>query len=147
MWTGLRIHYPIVEVRRREKRGGGRRKSGEKWGGGGKIGERGNEENSLPKGGGGRQGVGDTSLQCKYSDPLNSPKLFFRFVLADFTLLTLNYKKMFTYFYNIPKQKSAYIVQGANKKCLQMHDYVPLFWKIFRRRTPRFPLFSLVFIV
>ena len=40
----------------------------EKNGGGGKIGGSGNEENSVravPKrGGGGRQGVGDTSLQC-----------------------------------------------------------------------------------
>ena len=56
--------YPIVEGRRREKRGeeGEWRKMG-----GGKIGGSGNEENSAraaPKRGGGRQGVGDTSLQC-----------------------------------------------------------------------------------
>ena len=58
--------YPIVEGRRREKRG---REEGEwrKIGGGGKIGGSGNEGNSAlaaPKRGGGRQGVGDTSLQC-----------------------------------------------------------------------------------
>ena len=88
-----RFTYPLPHCwGPQEGEEGGRRESGEKWGGG-KIGERGNEENSLPKGGGGRQGVGDTSLQCKYSDPLNSPKLFFRFVLADFTLLTWNSKK------------------------------------------------------
>ena len=45
----------------------GRREIGEKLGGGGGIGGSGNEENSAraaPKRGGGRQGVGDTSLQC-----------------------------------------------------------------------------------
>ena len=72
---------------------------------------------------------------------------FFGFVLVDFTLLTWNSKKkMFTNFYNIPKQKSVYIVQGAYKKCLEMHNYVPIFLKIFRR-TPQIPPFSLVFIV
>ena len=83
---------PIVEVRRREKRGEGGRV--EKNGGGAKL-ERGETRKILSQRGGGwgRQGVGDTSLQCKYSDPLNSPKLFFRFVLADFTLLTWNSKK------------------------------------------------------
>ena len=53
---------------------------------------------------------------------------------------------MFTNFYNIPKQKSVYIVQGAYKKFLEMHNYVPIFLKIFRR-TPQIPPFSLVFIV
>ena len=55
---------------------------------------------------------------------------------------------MFTNFYNIPKQKSVYIVQGAYKKCLEMHNYVPIFLKIFRRTPPpQIPPFSLVFIV
>ena len=52
---------------------------------------------------------------------------FFGFVLADFTLLTWNLKKYSHISIYIPKQKSVYIVQGANKKCLEMHDYVPLF--------------------
>ena len=55
MWTGLRIHYPIIAGRKREKRGGRVEKNG-----GGKIGRRGNEENSVraaPKKGGGESWV------------------------------------------------------------------------------------------
>ena len=68
---------------------------------------------------------------------------FFGFVLVDFTLLTWNSKKNVHKFLYIPKQKSVYIVQGAYKKFLEMHIYVSIFLKMFRRRTPRFPLFHL----
>ena len=69
---------------------------------------------------------------------------FFGFVLVDLTLLTWNSKKKNDHkFLYIPKQKSVYIVQGAYKKCLEMHNNVPIFLKIFRRRTPRFSLFHL----
>ena len=157
MWTGLRIHYPIIAGRRREKRGGGGGGRVGKNGGGGKIGRRGNEENSAraaPKKRGGDKGGGEIQVYNayhfkrneKYSDPLNSPKLFLWFCFSWPYLTHLELKKNVHIFLYIPKQKSACIVQGANK-CLEMHDYVPLFWKIFRRRTPRFPLFSLVFIV
>ena len=61
--------------------------------GGGKIGRRGNEENSAraaPKKGGERQGGGEIQVYNayhfkrneKYSDPLNSPKLFLWFCFS-----------------------------------------------------------------
>ena len=31
------------------------------------------------------------------------------------------------------------IVQSAFQKCLELHDFVPIFFKIFRGRTPRPP--------
>ena len=124
---------------------------------GGQIGGRGNEENSARaalKGGRGARGgkhkftmriilKGTRNIQTR----LAHLKYFFGFVLADYTLLTWNSKKNVHIFLYIPKLKRAYIVQGAFKKCLEMHDYIPISLKIFRRRTPRFPLFSLVFIV
>ena len=145
--------YPIVEGRRREKRG---REEGE-WrkigGGGGKIGGSGNEENSAraaPKRGGGetRGGRHKFTMHIILKGARNilirlaHRNYFFGFVLVDFTLLTWNSKKNVHKFLYIPKQKSVYIVQGpgAYKKCLEMHNYVPIFLKIFRRRTPRFPL-------
>ena len=157
MWTGLRIHYPIVEGRRREKRGreeGEWRKMGRAKLEGGET--RPNSARAAPKGGGGgaRDGrqkftmriilKGTRNIQTRLAH-LN---YFFGFVLADFTLLTWNSKKKnVNIFLYIPKQKSAYIVQGAFKKCLEMYDYIPISLIIFRMRTPKFPLFSLVSIV
>ena len=74
---------------------------------------------------------------------------FFGFVLVDFTLLTWNSKKKNVYkFLYIPKQKSVYyIVQGAYKKCLEMHNNVPIILKNIQEEDPQIPPFSLVFIV
>ena len=72
---------------------GGRRESGEKWGGG-KIVRRGNEENfaraAPKKRGGGRDKGWEIQVYNayhfkrneKYSDPLNSPKLFLWFCFS-----------------------------------------------------------------
>ena len=100
MWTGLRINYPIVEGPRREKRG---REEGE-WrkGGGGKIGGRGNEENSAraaPKRGETRNGRHKFTMRIIIKGTRNiltrlaHLNYFFGFILADFTLLTKNSKK------------------------------------------------------
>ena len=72
---------------------------------------------------------------------------FFGFVLVDFTLLTWNSKKNVHKFLYIPKQKSVYIVQGAYKKCLEMHNDVPIILKNIQEEDPEIPPFSLVFIV
>ena len=72
---------------------------------------------------------------------------FFGFVLVDFTLLTWNSKKNVYKFLYIPKQKSVYIVQGAYKKCLEMHNNVPIILKNIQEEDPKIPPFSLVFIV
>ena len=146
--------YPIVEGRRREKRG---REEGEwrkLWGA--KL--EGAEMRKilrarLRKGGGGetRGGRHKFTMHIILKGARNiltrlaHRNYYFGFVLVDFTLLTWNSKKNVHKFLYIPKQKSVYmyIVQGAYKKCLEMHNYVPIFLKIFRRRTPRFPLFHL----
>ena len=73
---------------------------------------------------------------------------FFGFVLVDFTLLTWNSKKKNVHkFLYIPKQKSVYIEQGAYKKCLEMHNDVPIILKNIQEEDPEIPPFSLVFIV
>ena len=72
---------------------------------------------------------------------------FFGFVLVDFTLLTWNSKKNVHKFLYIPKQKSVYIVQGAYKKCLEMHNNLPMILKNIQEGDPQIPPFSLVFIV
>ena len=72
---------------------------------------------------------------------------FFGFVLVYFTLLTWNSKKNVYKFLYIPKQKSVYIVQDAYKKCLEMHNNVPIILKNIQEEDPQIPPFSLVFIV
>ena len=150
MWTGLRIHYmyPIVEGRRREKRG---REEGEwrKIGGGAKL--EGAEMRKilrarLRKGGPeGRQGVGDTSLQCilflkEREIFLAHRNYFFGFVLVDFTLLTWNSKKMFTNFY-IFLNKRVYILY--NVPIRQLCTYILKNIQEEDPPPPRFPLFHL----
>ena len=55
---------------------------------------------------------------------------------------------MFTYFYVfLNKRVHNYIVQDAYKKCLEMHDYVPIFLKYSGGGPPDSPFFLLVFIV
>ena len=53
---------------------------------------------------------------------------------------------MFTNFY-IFLNKRVYIVQGAYKKCLEMHNNVPIILKNIQEEDPQIPPFSLVFIV
>ena len=137
-------------------RGGGRRESGEKWGG--KVGGSGNEENSAraaPKRGGGetRGGRHKFTMHIILKGTRNiltrlaHLNYFFGFVLVDFTLLTWNSKKNVHKFLYIPKQKSVYIVQGAYKKCLEMHNNLPTILKNIQEEDPQIPPFSLVFFV
>ena len=133
MWTGLRIHYPIIAGWRREKRGGG--ESAEKWGGG-KIGRRGNEENSAraaTKKRGGRDKGWEIQVYNayhfkrneKYSDPLNSPKLFLWFCFSWLYLTHLEFKKMFTYFFIFLNKRVhiLYKVPISVWKCTIMYLY------------------------
>ena len=135
MWTGLRIHYPIIAGRRREKRA---REEGE-WRkmGGGKIGRRGNEENSVraaPK----KRGGGETrggrykfTMRIIFKGTRNiltrltHLNYFFGFVLADFTLLTWILKKMFIYFFIFLNKRVhiLYKVPISVWKCTIMYLY------------------------
>ena len=158
MWTGLRIHYPFIAGRRREKRGEGGGRV-EKNGGGGsknwKKGKRGKfcARRSKKKGGGRDKGWEIQVYNAyhfkrneKYSDPLNSPKLFLWFCFSWLYLTHLELKKMFTYFFIFLNKRVhiLYKVPISVWKCTIMYLYSK---KYSGGGPPDSPFFSLVLIV